>query len=892
MVEIKFDYRFASEEFFTEEAKEALETAAEIWSDLLQDDFENIPIGAEFTIQNPVTGASELITLEEEIDDILIFVGATDNPFGGNGEGTTSLMGGDTHLAGCCCDYCHTHSHDNGDLSQPGILNASGDIGLLAQAKVDGTDLQGDIFQRRISSDFRDTGVVTDFEPWAGVISFSTSLPQDGEWDFSLNNPDPNKFDFITVALHEMGHILGIGTAPAFTNLAEDGLFNGFNAKNINNNNGIPLESDLGHVEDEFDGNDVLLDPVLPQGRVGPSDIDLAILADIGYEIPNFTKQGSVPELATEGDETIVGAILSDVIDGLAGNDQIQGQEGDDTIKAGAGDDTVFGDVGRDHILGDEGNDNIFGNEQEDSLEGGAGDDTLSGQLGSDSLLGNSGNDSLLGGSGNDTIRGNEDDDLVFGQDGDDVLFGNIGEDELQGGLGNDSLRGGFGNDALFGEDDDDTLEGGGGDDTLIGGAGSDRFDLELNFGNDTITDYIVSEDSISVSAKYDFQTQSYDLTDASQVLEAITNSGDVSNTDQIFTEITLREDNTVTIFHDSELTTDEIEIYFPFQSLFQVTSNGFKIQFSESLDTSVLNLYEQDDTEALDSDLSFTRNSTEENVDGSLVWNESDRTLTFIKTDGILEEDTYTLQLFSRQNGFVSTEGKLLDGDSDGIEGDNFVTEFEVNNSQQRVLSIEDISRGIGQEITNPNTNEGLIISLDDGAEVTQVGFTLTYDPEVLNLNDIVLDSDLGDDWTITTKNLDTPGTAIVSLQGTNALNSGAIDLLQLQGEVSTTAEYGTSHLLNLEDISLNQGGINALGDDALLQVANLGDVDGDGSYSDVDTYHISKIATGITEGFDSFSITDPQIIGDINRDGVVSAFDAYLVSQQVNGVDTDFIL
>ncbi len=875
MVNIKFDYRFASEDFFTEEVKTALEAAGRIWSDLLKDDFENIPVGAEFTIQNPVTGDEENITLNEEIDDLLIFVGASDNPFGGVGNNTIGSDGGHTHLV----------------------------TDLLGQAKPDGTNLQGDRFQRRISSNFRGTGPVTDFEPWVGVISFSTTLPQNGEWDFSLNNPDSEKFDFITVALHEIGHILGVGVAPAFSNLVdEDGVFNGFNAKNVNNNQGLPLASDLAHLEEGFANDTTLLDPIIGDGRITPTDIDLAILADIGYEITGFTNQGFVPEIATESDDTINGSFLNDVIDGLDGKDSIDGSQGTDTVEGGIGDDQLFGGSSADYVLGNEGNDEIQGNEGNDTLEGGAGNDQIFGDIiandditddnitngqENDIIFGNDGNDTLQGGVGDDTIRGNDDNDTLLGEQGNDFLLGNSDDDQLQGGEGNDYLRGGDASDTLLGENGDDTLEGGKSNDNLEGGAGSDRFDFGLDFGNDTINDYIVAQDSLRFSAQYDFNTQEYDLTEASQIIESITSQGSSGNSDQIFTEITLRETNTVTIFHDTELTADEVEIYFPFQTSFQVTNSGFELEFNKNLDITNLNLYETNQVP----DLSFTRNSTGENVDGSLIWDEGDLALTFVKSDGILEPDTYSLSLFSRENGFVSTDGELLDGDNDGIEGDNFVLEFEVTSNEQRVFGIDDISRGRGQSLINPQTDEGLIISLDNGAEVKQIDLTLTYDTQILNLDDIILDSNIPTDWTITEKDLTTSGTAQVSLQGTTALDSGAVDILQLQGTVNIDAEYGSSNLLRLENVSLNQGDIDVIADDGLLKVTNPGDTNGDESYTNVDAFLISEIAAGIRDNLDNFNTTDSRIVSDVNQDGAVSAFDAYIIYQEANGVDTGFL-
>ncbi len=82
-MKIKFDYRFDTNGFFkSNERRAALEKAGEIWSNLIKDDFENIPAGIKFNVQNPQTGKQETIVLNSEIDDLVIFVGASANPFG------------------------------------------------------------------------------------------------------------------------------------------------------------------------------------------------------------------------------------------------------------------------------------------------------------------------------------------------------------------------------------------------------------------------------------------------------------------------------------------------------------------------------------------------------------------------------------------------------------------------------------------------------------------------------------------------------------------------------------------------------------------------------------------------------------------------------------------
>ena len=153
-----------------------------------------------------------------------------------------------------------------------------------------------------------------------------------------------------------------------------------------------------------------------------------------------------------------------------------------------AGNDTLNGSVGNDSILGLGGDDLLLGNPGDDVLNGNQGNDRVDGGLGNDLLYGGQGNDTLLGGDGNDTLNGNLGDDRIEGGTGNDLIYGGQGNDTILGGDGNDTLSGDRGNDVLTGEAGADVI--------LFGGRS-----LALSeFGIDTITDYTVGEDIISLS--------------------------------------------------------------------------------------------------------------------------------------------------------------------------------------------------------------------------------------------------------------------------------------------------------------------------------------------------------------------------------------------------------
>lgn len=169
----------------------------------------------------------------------------------------------------------------------------------------------------------------------------------------------------------------------------------------------------------------------------------------------------------TSGANVFLGDNLDDdLVNGFGGNDNLSGLGGDDTINGGSG---------RDIINGGDDDDILSGGSGADTIDGGFGDNTVDGGSGSDRITGGADNDSLLGGSGADTINGGD------------------GDDTLSGGAGNDILSGGAG---------DDTLSGGAGNDILTGGVGNNTFAYNSpNEGVDTITDFVIADDTIQASA-------------------------------------------------------------------------------------------------------------------------------------------------------------------------------------------------------------------------------------------------------------------------------------------------------------------------------------------------------------------------------------------------------
>ncbi|MEP3177897.1 MAG: calcium-binding protein [Lentilitoribacter sp.] len=359
-----------------------------------------------------------------------------------------------------------------------------------------------------------------------------------------------NQIDFLTLALHELAHVLGLLDTSAFNQFVSNGQFIGANAVAANGGNPVDLFTDGVHLL----GRD-LLGPVLFNNNREPiTPVHIGILQDLGVPIVE----------ASSSNDTVYGfELLDDVISGLDGNDTLFGLTGDDTLIGGNGNDTLIGGVGSDtlnggvgidtvsfesatdglvidlnigtgrndeadgdrfisieNVIGGTNSDILRGNDQANELFGLNGNDRLDGFAGIDTLLGGLGDDLILGGDDNDTINGDEGDDRLNGQAGDDILTGGTGTDRLIGASGNDTLNagagvnnvldGGSGSDTLNGASErdiirgqagSDTITGRGGNDALTGGFGPDTFVFNAGDGFDIINDFENDFDAIDLSS-------------------------------------------------------------------------------------------------------------------------------------------------------------------------------------------------------------------------------------------------------------------------------------------------------------------------------------------------------------------------------------------------------
>jgi len=286
-INVVIDYTYDTSSFFSPggKARLALEAAAGFYSHILDDSFSSVTIPEPYESQvfdgivswelnftNPSTGTSVgLSNATIAQDEYRIYAGARIIP------GATLGVGGH------------------------GVWSRDTNGGGFTQAEYDESIQINDTFVSAATTRGESTG----FASWGGSISFDTSA--DVDWHFDHTTPPvAGESDLFSVAIHELGHALGLGSSDEWdaltTGLGDAAYFTGAAAISEHGSQ-VPLAfkdvagtpvADFAHWREgtaskifgtQMDQQAVMGPSINPGTRRRLTALDAAALADIGWTV-------------------------------------------------------------------------------------------------------------------------------------------------------------------------------------------------------------------------------------------------------------------------------------------------------------------------------------------------------------------------------------------------------------------------------------------------------------------------------------------------------------------------------------------------------------------------------------------------------------------------------
>ena len=302
-IDVIIDYSYDLNGFFDvgtadgQAARATLETVASDFSSLLTDSFSAIQPPPDFI--NDLGGGQAVYSWEWE---------ATFSHPGLAGNGNVTLSN-PTIGANQFVVYAGGESLSGNTLGQGGpggfSWSAGGSFYPSDQAEIDAIT---DSFVSAVVARGESSG----FASWGGAITFDTDPGTN--WHFGLDAPSSGESDFYSVAVHELAHVLGLGTSDEWDSYINgSGRWDGSNA--VGEYGGtVPLdppdgahwaEGTMSSVFGNGPSQEAAMDPSITTGtRKLFTDLDVAALDDIGWSIDygfRFLQDSETPDLNGDG---------------------------------------------------------------------------------------------------------------------------------------------------------------------------------------------------------------------------------------------------------------------------------------------------------------------------------------------------------------------------------------------------------------------------------------------------------------------------------------------------------------------------------------------------------------------------------------------------------------